>query len=277
MAEAVVLQPVLQLGQKFPGHVPVDQADLGGVAHAGPGTFGVFDDVQGHILIRVPVHVDVADAGPRLQHGDGGVVHAGPDEPRAPPGDEQVHQPSGLHQLICRGPSGILHQLERVMGQSGGGQTLLQRGHNGGGGAVSLLPSPQDAGRARLQGQGGGVGGDVGAALVNNGDHPHRHGGLFNDQPVGPLHPTEDRPHRVGQLRHLPQAGGHAGNSVGAEGQPVQHHLGDGPLGRLQVQGIGRKDVCAVGLQGVRHGQQGLVFRPGIRQGHPSLGGLCVL
>ena len=265
-------QPGLQLGKELSCNLSVHKAHLGGVAHAGPGALGVLQDVQGHPLVGPLVHIDVADAGARLDHRNGGVVHAGPDQARAPPGDEQVHIAAGRHQLIGGGAAGVLHQLESVLRQARGGQPLLQGGHNGGGGAVGLLAAPEHTGGARLQRQSGGVAGDVGTALIDDGDDPHRDGGLFDHQPVGPLHPGQHGAHRVGEGGYLPHPLGHAGDALGTQRQPVQHHLGDGPTGRLQVLDIGGQNVRRAVLQGPGHLHQRPVFQFRIRQGHGPFG-----
>ena len=137
---------------------------------------------------------------------------------------------------------------------------------------MGLLAAPEHTGGARLQRQSGGVAGDIGPALIDDGDDPHWDGGLLDHQPVGPLHPAEDSPHRVREGRHLPDPLRHAGDPVRAEGQPVQHHLGDAAPGPLQIQGVGRQDGGRVRLQLLRHGQQGPVLGLCIRQSHGPSG-----
>ena len=55
--------------------------------------------------------------------------------------------------------------------------------------------------------------------------------------PVSYTHLVEDDAHRVGEAGHLPDALCHAGDPALIQGQPVQHHLRDGPSGPLQIQG----------------------------------------
>ena len=57
-----------------------------------------------------------------------------------------------------------------------------------------------------------------------------------------------------------------------AQCQPVQHHLRDGPTGRLQIPAIGGQDVRCAALQGPGHLQQRPVLPLRIRQSHGSLG-----
>ena len=70
--------------QELLRRVPVDQADLLRVADAGTADFGVFDDIQRHVKVRILVHVDVADPGAGLDTGHQGVFHTGADNSHSP-------------------------------------------------------------------------------------------------------------------------------------------------------------------------------------------------
>ena len=241
----------------------MDQAHLLGVAHAGAAGLGVFDDVQGHAQLRLSVHVDMADAGAGLDAGDQGVLHTGADQPRAAPRDQQVHQPHGGHQLMGALAGGILDKAYQLPGQLHGLQPRPQGLRNGIGGAERLLASPEDAHAAALERQGGGIGGDVGAALIDDRHHPHGDRHLADHQAVGPLHCAQHPAHRVRQGRHLAHPLRHPGNPLLRQRQPVQQHRAG--VGGLQVLGVGREDLAPPGPEAVRHGQQGRIF--GIRTG----------
>ena len=208
----------------------------------------------------------MADAGARLDDVHRGVLHAGADEARTAPGDQQVHQAAGGHQLIGGGTGCVLHQLEGVLGQAGG--------HDGGGGAVGLLAAAEDAGAARLQRQRGGVAGNVGPGLVDDGNNPHGHGGAPDGEAVGPLHPPQRPAHRIGEVRHLPESLRHAGNAAPGEGEAVQHHLGNVPPGGVHILAVGGKDLPGVGDESVGHGPEGGVFRLRGGVGHGTFGGV---
>ena len=118
-------QALGQTGQKFRGGGFVDQTDLRRVAHAGAAALGVLHDVQGHLQIRVLVHVDMADAGAGLNDRNRGVFHTGANQTRAASGNEQIHQSVGAHQLRGALAGGVLHQTQRVLGKARSGQAFL--------------------------------------------------------------------------------------------------------------------------------------------------------
>ena len=99
----------------------------------------------------------MADAGARLDAGHCGVLHAGADESRAAAGDQQIHQPPGLHDIVGALVGGILHDVHDVGIASGGGDARLQRRHDGAAGAVRLLPASEHTDVAALDSQCRGV------------------------------------------------------------------------------------------------------------------------
>ena len=137
---------------------------------------------------------------------------------------------------------GVLDQADRCLGQTGFFQALPQNGDDSVGTAPGLLAAAQDTGVAALDGKGSGIAGHIGAALVDNGDHTHGHSRLFNDKPVGALHPVQHPAHRVGQSGNLADALRHGFNARCGQGQTVQHHIADVPLGRSHILSVGGKD-----------------------------------
>ena len=137
---------------------------------------------------------------------------------------------------------------------------------------MGLLAATEHTGGTSLQGQGGGVRGDVGAALVDDGDNTHGYRRLFHHDAAGALHPLENGAHRVGEGGHLPDALGHACDALGAEGQPVQHDLRHGAAGGLQVGLVGGENGLLMIHQRVSHSQQSVIFGLGVRQRHSPLG-----
>ena len=211
----------------------------------------------------------MADARAGLDAGHLGVFRDGADEPRAAPGNEQIHQPHGLHQLRGAIAGGVLHQTDELGGKAGGFKPRLHGRDNGLGGGKGLLAAPEDAGAAGLEGKSRGVGGDVGAAFIDDGHHTHGHAHLVDGHAVGaddlPPHPA----HGVGKGSHLAYALGHVQNALAAERQAVDHHRGDVPLGGGHIPAVGLQDLAAICLQGSGHGQERLVFLRGggLRQG----------
>ena len=268
-------QAVLQQGQKRRGHIPVHQADLLGVADAGAAGLGVVNDVDCHLQIGSLVHIHMADAGAGLDAGHGGVGHTGCDQPLAAPGNQQVHQTVGGHQRVGRSMGGILNQAHCRLGQARLPQAPAQRLHNGMAAAPGIPPAAQHTGAARLQGQRRSIGGDVGAAFVNNGDHAHGHRGFFNQQAVGPQNALAHLAHRVGQGGHLSDALGHICQAGVGQCQPVQHHLRHPAPGVFQVGPVGLQNLPGCRHQRHGHSLQRSVFAVGRRQCQRLAGRLC--
>ena len=142
---------------------------------------------------------------------------------------------------------GVLDQADRIFRQTVLPQPLPQCLHNGVGAAPGLLAAAQDAGVTALDGKGGGVAGHVGTALVDDGNHAHGHGSLFNHQPVGALHPLQYPAHRVGQGGDLFNTLCHGADALLGQGKTIQHHLADMSLCGGHIVGVGGKDsrhVC---------------------------------
>ena len=135
--------------------------------------------------------------------------------------DQQIHIAYSGHQSVGRSVGGVLNQADRCLGQTGLFQALPQGCDDGVGTAPCFLAAAQDTGIAALDGKGSGIAGHIGAALVDNGDHAHGHSRLFNDKPVGALHPVQHPAHRVGQGRYLPDALRHGFNARCGQGQTV--------------------------------------------------------
>jgi len=114
---AALHQLLPQQGQEGGGNVPVDQTDLGGIADGGAAGLGIVHDGQGLVEVGVAVDVEVADAGPGLDAGDLGLIHAGLDEGGPAAGDEQVHIAHGLHELVGAGAGGVGDEADEGLGQ----------------------------------------------------------------------------------------------------------------------------------------------------------------
>ena len=139
----------------------------------------------------------MADAGAGLDAGNLGILHTGPDEPGPAARNEQVHKTNGRHQCVGGGVGGVLDEGDGGFRQTVFLQAAAQGLHDGVGRTPGLPAAAQDADVATLDGEGGGVAGHIGAALVDNGDDAHGHGGLFDDQTVGPLNALEHSTYRV--------------------------------------------------------------------------------
>ena len=151
---SVIHQALFQPGQEFRRHRAVYQQHLFGVAHGGTAGLGVFHNVQGLVQIGALVYIHMADTGTRLNAGHGGAGHAGPDQSRAAPGDQQVHQTLGGHDVRGRLVGGVVHDVQNVRVAALGGDAGLQRLHDGAGGTVGLPAAAEHADIAGFQCQG---------------------------------------------------------------------------------------------------------------------------
>ena len=239
----VIHQPLFQLRQELRRHSLVHQQHLLRVADGGTAGLGVFDDVQGLVLVGGGVHEDVADAGAGLDAGHLGVLHAAADQPRAASGDQQIHEAHRLHELIGAVVAGILHEAHQLRREPRVLKPQMDGVHDGGVGAEGLPPAAEDHRVAALQRQHRRVGGDVGAAFKDDGHHAQGHGGLLDHDAVGALDPSNHLALRVRQLHHLPHALGHAGDALRRQGQTVDHHAAVAVLRGLHVLPVGGEDV----------------------------------
>ena len=255
----------------------MDQQHLGSIADGGAAGFGVFNDIQCHILVGAFIHIEMADTSTGLDAGYQGILDAGMDETGTAAGNQQIHQPHGLHQHVDAVTAGILNHTHAVLGQSCRRQPLPQSVGDGVGRCKSFLAAPEDADITALQSQGCRVGGDVGAALVDDCHHTHGDGGFFNAQAVGPLDGFQNPAHRVRQRRHLADTLHHAVDAGRVQPQPVYHNLRYGPSGGGHILLVCQQNVRLMVQQRVSHGGKGLVllFCGGPQQGRTSgLGGL---
>ena len=246
---------------------------FGRVADRGAGGLGVDGDSGGHLHVGGGVHIDVAVAGAGLNHRDGGVGHHRADEAGPAAGDEDIHVLVELHQGQGGFPGGVLDELDGIGGQAAGAQALPQSGDDGHIGADGFLAAPEDHGVARLDAQGGGVGGDVGAGLINDAHHAQGDAGFLNFQAVGTAVALRHLAHRVIQGGDIENALAHAADAVRGQGEAIQQGgMHPGGLGGGHVLPVGRQDIVGMGGQGSGHGGQGLVLTGGAGHGQQAGG-----
>ena len=202
----------------------------------------------------------MADAGAGLDAGDGGVFHTGPDEARAAPGNEQVHQTLGLHELTGTVVAGVLQNIENIGVSACGGDALLQSGGDGPGAADGLTTAAQDADIAALNGQGRGIGGDIGTALVDDGHQAQRHLLFIDGHAVRALHFAEDAARVVREPGHGAKSVGHGGDAAFIQPETVQHHIGNFAPGGFHIPGVDGENVICMLPQALSHGQEQAVL-----------------
>ena len=172
------------------------------------------------------------------------------------------------------GPVGGGHQLDGVGGQAGRGQALDHGRMDRQGAGETIGAAAQEGDIARAQTEGGGVGGDVGTALIDDGQHAQRGADAGEVEAVGPGPARGLDPERIGEGGDLVDRLGHGGDPGGGQGQPVDEGLvqpiGPGPV---DVAGVGGEDGVGPGADGVGDGGQGGGAGLAVDQGEGSGGG----
>lgn len=228
---------------------------------------GILDNRQGLFEVGRFIDIEVADAGARLDAGDFGLLHAGADESGTSARNEEVNEAHGGHQFQGARAGGIFHPVDAGFGEAHSAQAFAEGGHDGACGAEGFLATAQHADVATLQGEGCGIGGDIGATLKDDGDDAHGDRPLFNAQAIGAHGGAKVAPHRIGQRSHLTHALGHSRDAGFGEGKTIEHHFGDGAAGGFDILRIRRKNGRLRLHQGFGHGIEGIVAK--------RLGGAC--
>ena len=238
----------------------MDQADLLGVTDGGTTGFGVDDNFYSFFQVGKFIHIDMADAGAGLNAGDGGIFHTGTDKARTAPGNEQVHQALGLHQLTGAVVAGVLQNIENIRVTAYSGDTLLEGSGDSPGTADGLAAAAQNADIAAFNGQSRRIGGDIGTAFIDDGHQAQGYLFFIDDHAVGMLRFGQDAARVVGQLGHGAYTVGHGGDAALIQPQTVQHHIGNFAPSGLHIQGVGAKDIHCVPAETLCHGQEQAVF-----------------
>ena len=230
-------------GQQALGGGAVHQQGLGGAADRDAAHLGVDDDAAGDVEVGGGVQIGVAQALEVAQHGRFRLGLNAGDQALAAARDDQV---DGPFQPREDGADGFTirdgDQLDRV-----GGQARLRdgAGHDGGDGArgfQAVRAAAQDGGVARAQAQGGGVGGDVGPALVDDAQDADGGADTGDVQTVGGGPAGHLGADRIGLGGDGLDGDGHALDAGGGQGQAVDQGFG-------QARGAGVSDVAGVGGQ----------------------------
>jgi len=223
--------------------VRVHQQGFGGPADAGAAHLGVEHDGARLVQVRRAVDVGMADALQVLEQGHLAFRRDPFDQGFAAARHDHVDDPGHGEHLAHRGAVGGGHALDRRGGQARSLEPVHQTGVDGGGRGEAFRAAAQDRGVAGLEAQRAGVGGDVGAAFVDDADHPQRHGDAADQQPVGAFPLGQHAAHRIGQPGDVLQALGHGLDALGIEHQAVDHRRREALVrGRRHVLGVGFED-----------------------------------
>ena len=234
-------------GQELVGDVLVHEQGLGRVADARPLHLGVDDDALGHGEIGGGVDIDVAVAVPVEHVGNRGLLEDHRQQAPGPPrGMRQSMQPRSRTNSTAVSCEVSSTSNDGVGRQAGLVDRLAQRRGDDAVGLERAGRSPQERRVARLQAQGGGVGGDVRAVLVDDPDDAERDPDALDAQPVRPHVALDDLADGVGQGRDGPQPVGHRGDTRLGEPEPVDHRRRRARLERAgDVVGVRAQDLVA--------------------------------
>ena len=198
-ASTTPVQRPAHRGQELVGDVRVHEQGLGRIADARPLRLGIHDDALGHGEIGGGVHIDVAVAVPVEHVGNRGVLEDHREQRRAPAGIRQSMSPrsrTNSTAVSCEVSSTSTRRRPagrpcRSPGASDEAMTRFDSRAPGG--------TPQQGRVAGLQAQGGRVGGDVRAVLVDDPDDAERDTDALDSQPVRAHVALDDLADRIGR------------------------------------------------------------------------------
>ena len=190
----------------------------------------------------------------------GGIRLDRSDEPRPTPWYEQIYPFGRLHQCFGSLSAGVLEELDPVGREPGSSERAPYGIGDGQVGAEGIGGAAQDDGVAGSNAEPGGIGRHVGSGLVYHGDDAEW------DADAVELHPVVQRPasglatHRIGQGGDVAETGGHGGDPLLVQSEPVDEGAGDPLALRL----------CHVGPIRLEHGRSGFFHASGhAEQGLP--------
>src|SRR6185295_14096124 len=246
-----------ELGHEALGDGAIDEDGLDGVAHAGALDLGVLDDGEGDGEIGGGVDVDVAHALVVLDHRDAGVIADVADQALAAAWDAEVDEIVEPDEVGDGFAIGCRDELDSVGRELGGGEAVHDRGEEGTVALEGFAAAAQDAGVARLEAEGGGVGGYVGARLVDHGDHAQRDPDALDLEAVGADLGAFDLAEDRGGSGDVGDGAGETGDALVVEAQAVDHGRGQARgVGGGEIPGVGSQDGGAVSLDRLGDGDE---------------------
>ena len=244
------------------GDVAMHQQRLQRVAHAGARGLAVDQQVQRQVEVGGAVHVQVADALVVLDHRHARVFGDEADQAFAAARDGQVDDVDELQQFDHCLAAEILQHRHRGLGHAVRAQRSVQRRGDGEVGTDRLGAATQDHRVAGHQAQRRGVGGDVGARLVDHRDHAERDAHALDRQSVRSCLTAGRYADRVGQLGHFAECAGDAGHACLVQPQAVEHGaLHAFRRGLAHVFGVGGQHRGALRFQRRSHVAQQRALR----------------
>ena len=170
------------------------------------------------------MHIGVAKPFQMGQHRHPCFAHHPAGETLAAAGNDQIDgavQPF-QHQADS-GAVGVADILNGGLRQARCLQPFHHGGMNGAGGMDRIRTATQDGDIARLERDGAGVGGHIGAAFIDDADHADGRGHAGDVQPIGPGPARQFPAVGIRLPGHVFHAFGHGLDARVVQGQPVQH------------------------------------------------------
>ncbi len=181
--------------------------------------------------------------------------------PAPPRGMTRSTRPRACIRCVAEERSSVGDHLDRVGRQSRLGKRAAHDLDDRGVRAGCRRRATQQHGAAGLEADPCGIGGDVGAALVDHADDAHRDADLLHAQAVGEGGAAYDLADRVWQRGDVAESVSERGDARRVEAQPVDHVLlRAAGASRLDVELVGGDDRVGAGDERVCHGSQGRVL-----------------
>ena len=115
-----------------------------------------------------------------------------------------------------------------------------------------FFAAAQNAGITRTQAQTSSIDGDVGPRLKDDDHHTNRHGDLLHAHALSDSAVFQHLAHRVGQIGDGAQILHHTSETLGVQGQTIEHGRRQPVATTLfQIHGVGRDDVGFSGKNAV--------------------------
>lgn len=259
--ELAVRHLVEQPRQGRGGDAKIEQKRFRGSADSGATKLGVANHADRKLRVGVGVPIAVAIAIEMLESGDAALSHHPLDERLTSAWHDHIDQTMQTQHDAHRFSGLGWDQIDGLSGQTGGLQRILHHPGDAAGAGHAVAAAAEDHGVAGFQTEGSGVGGDIGAGLVDHPDHSQRNGDPADDQSVGSLPRRQLSPDRVGKLGHRKQALGYPLYALRIELEPVEKRsLHAGIASPAQILGVGLQKVALALFQEASRLTQGLVF-----------------
>ena len=266
-ARALLGQRTRGFGQELGRYGTVDQQGLGRIAHGGILRLGIHQDAQGHVLVCIAVHENVADTGGVAHDGNARMVHDVAHELVGSAGNEEVDVLIALEELVNLAVQ--LRLEERALGQTRPRRRIVDDAEEHAVGVRGLLSTLQDGAVAALDAQGGNLDQRVGPCLEDDADDANWAGHALHQQTLVQLALQKDLPHGIVETCQLPQSLDSVAELALVVAEALLNGRGDARGdGGFHVLAVGRKDLVLSLLKCAGNEAEGGVAHLDVTRGH---------